>query len=147
MRGERARELFPLVEQPRDLLFGRLALRRDRAHPVAVGVEPWIGEHRADLFDPPLQRLDLALDVFESRSKRFDVGADFLLLEPDTLRHRRALETTARRRSRRIRRRCRRDRPRRSGGVARSVAWWSAGAAVLSARGRRGISRTGGSHT
>src|SRR5437016_3331515 len=90
MRGKRAGELFPFVEQPRDLLFGRLALRRDRAHAIAVGVEPWVREHRADLFDPPLQRLDPALDVFEPRAKRLDLGTDFLLLEPHTFARRRS---------------------------------------------------------
>ena len=40
MRGQRLGERLPLVEEPRDLLLGLLALEGNRAGPLAVGGRP-----------------------------------------------------------------------------------------------------------
>src|SRR5207249_315633 len=66
MRGERGRQLFPLAHEPHHLLLGVLALRGRRADLLAVRVERRIAETLADLHEPRLERVDLALDVLET---------------------------------------------------------------------------------
>src|SRR5262249_56769765 len=66
MRGECRGQLLPLAHEPRHLLLGALALRGDRAHALAVGVEGRIAQPFADLGQPRLERVDLALHVFQA---------------------------------------------------------------------------------
>src|SRR5436309_6483829 len=66
MRGERGRQLFPLAHEPHHLLLGVLALLGRRADLLAVRVERRIAETLADLHEPRLERVDLALDVLET---------------------------------------------------------------------------------
>src|SRR5919204_5072989 len=69
MGGELRGQLLPFAHQPRHLLLGALALRRDGAHAVAVRIETRIGERVLELTQPCLQRLDLTLDLLESASE------------------------------------------------------------------------------
>src|SRR5207245_6991839 len=66
MGGERGGQLLPFAHEPRHLLLGALALGGHRAHALAVGVERRIPEPFADLGQPSLERVDLALHVLET---------------------------------------------------------------------------------
>src|SRR2546426_2380423 len=65
MRGKRGRQLLPLAHEPHYLLLGVLALRGRRADALAVRVERRIAEPLADLRESRLERVNLALDLFQ----------------------------------------------------------------------------------
>src|SRR5262245_23418324 len=69
MARERGGKRLPLAHQARQLLYGLVALERDRAHAIAVGVESRVAERPADLLDPTFELLDLALDVLDAATQ------------------------------------------------------------------------------
>src|SRR5262245_13039104 len=69
MRRERRRELLPLSHQPHHLLLRPLALGGRLAHALAVRVEGRVAQPLAELGQPGLERVNLALDFPEPLSQ------------------------------------------------------------------------------
>src|SRR5437868_3825929 len=74
MRAQRRGELFPLAHQAGQLLYGLVALERDGAYTVAIGIEARVAERAPDLLDPALETVDPALDLRDARFQRPHLG-------------------------------------------------------------------------
>src|SRR5437763_16244095 len=74
MRAQRRGELFPLAHQAGQLLYGLVALERDGAYTVAVGIEARVAKRAPDLLDPALETVDPALDLRDARFQRPHLG-------------------------------------------------------------------------
>src|SRR5262245_41441343 len=65
MSGQGLGERLPLVQEPRDLLFRLLALERDGAGALAVGVEGGIGQRPTEILEPRLHRVNFGFEGVE----------------------------------------------------------------------------------
>src|SRR5947209_20577336 len=66
MGGELGGERLPLPHQPRNLLFGLLALAGDGASALAIRVQRRVSQRLAEAGQALFQRVDLTLDVVEA---------------------------------------------------------------------------------